>query len=660
MVIKFQLVVIITHTKEKDKDMKRPMVYVFAFVFIGIMFGQYFPQREGIALFGFSTLFLAIIIALYHKLFGCILLPCASMLGFVAMVCALPSPNPNITDFINNNSVVFVEGKVCAVSGGYDNNSHIIVKCRKIFDDNITEDVNFKIHAYTQNTPDVGQNVVLMGKLYAINGKKNISDNDISIYYGARKIRYGMDIVKTTNLELDKDIGYYAFKIKNKLADVYTKILPEEESSLMQAIILGDSSQIDDEIYTNLANAGIVHIVAVSGLHIGIFASLIAFFTKRLNRVISFAITLAVLSFYFVLTGFGISSERALLMMAVLMLGKLLHKDYDIVSSACTTAVIILLISPFYIYDMGFQYSFCTVVGIGLMYDFFRKYNVNNSILQTIGISVAAGLSGKPIGILHSYKISLVDIFANLLITGLITIIFISGLVGGIIGLINITAGKFIVSAAYALLKYILFISKMFAGLKFENIAVGNCSFGGIIFIYILMICVYNIIMRDEKDDGYTLALPVIIASLLCSSIKNKIEINPDVYFLDMGRSESCVLTYENRCYVLNGGSTIYKNNGTKTLLPYLYYKGYNRIDGVFLSDTREMNIGGILQIMDKIKIDRIYIPSSAEHNRYYYELIELAKKYKIEIVYLNDDNYDEIDENTMFNYITGEQNETN
>jgi beta-lactamase superfamily II metal-dependent hydrolase len=200
----------------------------------------------------------------------------------------------------------------------------------------------------------------------------------------------------------------------------------------------------------------------------------------------------------------------------------------------------------------------------------------------------------------------------------------------------------------------------MFANLKFENIAVGNCSFGGIIFIYILMICVYNIFMRDEKDDGYTLALPVIIATLLCSSMKNKIEMQPEVYFLDMGHSESCVLTYENKCYVLNGGSTLYKNNGTKTLLPYLYYKGYNRIDGVFLSDTREMNIGGIIQIMDKIKIDKIYIPNSAEHNRYYYKLTELAKKYKSEIVYLNDNNFDEIDENTMFNYITGEQNETN
>jgi tRNA G18 (ribose-2'-O)-methylase SpoU len=72
------------------------------------------------------------------------------------------------------------------------------------------------------------------------------------------------------------------------------------------------------------------------------------------------------------------------------------------------------------------------------------------------------------------------------------------------------------------------------------------------------------------------------------------------------------------------------------------------------------MNIGGIIQIMDKIKIDKIYIPNSAEHNRYYYKLTELTKKYKTQIVYLNDNNFDEIDENTMLNYITGEQNETN
>jgi competence protein ComEC len=331
-------------------------------------------------------------------------------------------------------------------------------------------------------------------------------------------------------------------------------------------------------------------------------------------------------------------------MTTVLLTGNLLHRDYDIISSACVAAIIILCISPYSIYGIGFQYSFCTVVGIGFATEFIRKQKIKNTALSALIVSLAASIFGKPIGILHNYRITFTDILANLVITGIVSVIFTLGLIGGILGIFSVSLGRFAVSNAYLLLKYTLFVGNLFANLPFSYISVGGFSFGSIIFIYISMICVYNIV--TEKNYRYGASLTLITLSLLTLNTKNIKNTKKSEVLT--GNKYCEVITSPSDCFVINCGDNRYQNSGRRTLLPYLRYNSVNHINGVFLTDDKFKNIDGLTDILGKIHIDKIYISEAVKENYEYKNLAKLAEKYKAEVIPVCENEVIECDDVTL------------
>lgn len=609
--------------------MKRPMFYILIFFVIGILFGQYFPFREGIALFLTVIVFVGVAVATIHRVYGAILLPVASLCGFAVACMANPVENEALKQWISANDIVFVQGVVYDRGVEKDGQRKIVVDCTEIFDDNKSVDMNCRIYFYTEENLEVGQEVVVMGSVFNIKPKMNVSDFDMINYCRARKILYGADPIKITSIGLNKGFLYYADRIKTKFMQVYDKIFPVKEAGLMKAIMLGEKDSIDEEIYDSFRMAGVAHIVAVSGLHIGIFAVIVLFLTKRLPKIVSTAVTIFVIALYCIFTGCSASAVRALIMISIMLAGRLLSRDYDVVSAACLAAVILLFYSPYYIYDLGFKYSFCSVTAIGFAGDIIQKYKIKNKGIRAVIIAMAAGLAGKPISMLYSYTINVFDIISNLLVTGLMTVVFASGFVGGLVGLVSTHAGRVAAFPAYILLRYFQLVCDAVDRLPLANLATSGISAGTAIFIYILMFFVYNILM--DGINSYAAALIFCLSLTRASSKENIFKMD----FLYVGQGDCCVMETDEGFCIFDGGDNRFQNYGQYNLLPYLRYKGVNCVDKVFISHTDSDHIGGIIEIADDIKIKDLYFSAYVNKNKDYYTLCGKAEKYGTKIHFL-------------------------
>lgn len=143
----------------------------------------------------------------------------------------------------------------------------------------------------------------------------------------------------------------------------------EDELAVMNALLLGQRQEISKELSDNYSKAGAIHILAVSGLHVGIILLILSFLLKPLERVnkgklIKLVLVILFLWFFAVLAGMSASVTRAVTMFSAIALGKFFNKRNAVEHSLIFSMFIILLWKPLFLFDVGFQLSYTAVFGI--------------------------------------------------------------------------------------------------------------------------------------------------------------------------------------------------------------------------------------------------------------------------------------------------------
>ena len=241
--------------------------------------------------------------------------------------------------------------------------------------------------------------------------------------------------------ELTADYRFSLFgEIYTALERTLTGNLDRETASVCLALITGNTDGISAATLTAFRNGGVAHVFAVSGLHVGvIFAGLTAIFKKlRVNRIASAVIRVSVLVFYAGVCGFSASSVRAVVMCAVAVLSTCFMRKNDSLNSLALSAILLLLINPFSLYDVGFALSYGAVLGILLL-----SRNLQRLLFFLPSFArkpVAAGLAvqfGTIPTMLTAFKtVSVAGLFLNVVILPFAALIYIMVLVGTILGAI--------------------------------------------------------------------------------------------------------------------------------------------------------------------------------------------------------------------------------
>ncbi len=262
------------------------------------------------------------------------------------------------------------------------------------------------------------------------------------------------------------------------------------------------SGAIPGQIREMFAEIGIVHILAISGLHVWIMCGIFLIIFKLLNipKRISYGITFILIILYALVTGLGAPVVRAGLMINLFLLGYIIRRRTDIFIALSAACLLILFWSPYYLFDAGFQLSFITVSGIVLMTPRFEQFLKSKLILpvnpaansflivaKLFLVSLAAWLTSFPLVAYHFGYISWIGAFSNLIAIPLVTLILASGFILLIsIGLVPFLSYLF-AAAVNFLLFLLLKISEIMSSWPFIYSTVPKFNLNIIALYYIVL-----------------------------------------------------------------------------------------------------------------------------------------------------------------------------
>ncbi len=248
-------------------------------------------------------------------------------------------------------------------------------------------------------------------------------------------------------------LRYLTYRVRSKLSDILFRNLKSTRAGVLSAMVLGERGRIPSQLRRLFIQTGTMHILAISGLHVGIIAFMldILFRFIGLNRGIRYSIIIFLLLFYCFLVGIRPSVVRAAIMADILLIGSLLKREIRISNSIALSGMIILMVNPRQLFDVGFQLSFISVISIiylspiinrllnALMITHRRVPRVFTNILHfginALSISVGAWL-GTSFLIAYYFRIvSPVGILTNIVVIPYLSLVIASGFSLLVIGL---------------------------------------------------------------------------------------------------------------------------------------------------------------------------------------------------------------------------------
>ena len=242
---------------------------------------------------------------------------------------------------------------------------------------------------------------------------------------------YDQMYVNKENWNLISRNNYSIFNISNRCRNYFLDLfkragMKDQEFAVATALTLGYKDEISNEIKHAYSSAGAMHVLAVSGLHVGIiymiFNSFLSIFLRyRKTNVIKTIIILLLLWSYALITGLSPSVLRATTMLSFIIIGRASNRDSNIYNSLAASAFFLLIIDPYLIMQVGFQLSYIAVVGILFFQPrLYNKIKFKNKILDYIwiitAVSLAAQLVTFPLGLLYFHQFPTYFMISNLLV----------------------------------------------------------------------------------------------------------------------------------------------------------------------------------------------------------------------------------------------------
>jgi len=283
------------------------------------------------------------------------------------------------------------------------------------------------------------------------------------------------------------------FRIKNRFERAISQSMPEPNSSFVGGILLGSRQSISSDLKNDFNKTSTTHILAISGYNIAIvsavFLSLLIVFVRR---KIAFWVSVIGIIIFTILTGASASVVRAAIMGILLSFANGYGRLYDQKISISLAALIMILLNPFVLtFDIGFQFSFLSVLGIAYMYPVLRgklgKIKGPETIKETLFMTLSAQIFVLPLAVYYFHNFSLVSLPVNILILPFVPLAMMLGFTAGIFSIIWPLLGKIVGLLAWALTSYQIWVVRYFASLRYSNLSV-DLGLWAIVFVYAIII----------------------------------------------------------------------------------------------------------------------------------------------------------------------------
>jgi competence protein ComEC len=269
----------------------------------------------------------------------------------------------------------------------------------------------------------------------------------------------------------------YPAAVRQNLAQLINSSFPDDTAGFALALLIGDASGIDYETDIAFKVSGISHIIAVSGFHVTVLFALVYVILGK-NRILSAILGLPLLFFFAAVAGFSASVTRACLMHSLMIIGLLIDKEYDPLTSLGFAALCMLALNPWTVANVSFQLSVLCMVGILTISDPIKKWILDRlplsrcnkkmkkwagALAASIAMCIGATVFVTPLCAYYFGMVSLVGVLTNLLTLWVISIVFYGIIAVCLISIAWIPLGTFLATIISLPIRYVLAVSKILA-----------------------------------------------------------------------------------------------------------------------------------------------------------------------------------------------------
>jgi competence protein ComEC len=509
----------------------------------------------------------------------CILLFCCLLIGIFSYVAASEHGKRHESQ---TGKVVQIKGEVLSVSQTGERATFILA----------TESYGKVLLNAYQKDPDfkktVGRQLSAVGLLELPQTAGNPGGFDyrlylksIGVYAVMQADTEALAFSKTAVNRLSNGIAVFRADFESRLSEA----LGEEQTGLAAAMMFGDKSGLADEDYETYQRNGTAHILSVSGLHVGFLYGILVFLMGGKRKPVPNGIILTLLLLYGMLSGFCPAVDRALLMIGLHMLSKVLCRAYDLLSAAGLSAMAILLQNPLSLFQSGFQLSFFAVVLMGWIFPLIHKALPKGHFLGILLPIPALQLAMAP---LTAYLFNTFSFGAFLANFG---VVFFSGLLipAGLLAMLSLTlpAAVFQLTATFLdlCLRCVTWCNEAtYAGGRTCLDVVSPpvwilLAFYGFSFFLLSETGVILMIRKRRRAVAVALATVLLVAAFVGWRTEDGFH-KADAVFVDVGQGDCLhIRTPSGKNILIDGGGKESFDVGKRILKPYLLKNGVRKVD---------------------------------------------------------------------------------
>ena len=456
-----------------------------------------------------------------------------------------------------------------------------------------------------------GDVITVRGEAEKPSERRNPGCFDYSVYLetiGIRTIVTAAEVVKDEN-EGAPSLAGMLYDLREDFIDRLEARAGVETAAMTAGVLFGQTDDIDEDTLEEFRMNGTAHILSVSGLHIGIIYGVISWLWRWKKGRLYFALTIAFFVCYMIMASFSAPVVRAVIMVGLHLLARLLRKRYDLESAVYLAALILLAYNPLTLFNTGFQMSFMAMISLALVMPVVRRFY--SGVLLS-GLSVQLGL--LPYTAYMFNYVSLGSVAVN------IPIIFISGLLVPLglasMGVLYVSEALFGVMAEL-LGGLCVMMTELNSVTTVEGVTVFTVTSPDIrlLLMYYLLIFVFAaeegrlLIIRHKRACGVAVAAVAAMMSLAFGSAADSGFDKANAVFVDVGQGDCVhIKTEDGKNYMIDGGGSMNYSVGEKTLKPYLLKNGVRRLDGIFVTHLHADHYKGAAELCREGMAERLFL----------------------------------------------------
>ncbi|NDJ52200.1 MAG: DUF4131 domain-containing protein [Chloroflexi bacterium] len=562
---------------------------------------------------------------------------CGAVFALAALRLSLANPAFDETDVATYNDADFVtlRGWIVDAPDIRDNHTNLRVQAESI-------EVNFEPHevnglvlvqAPHNDAYRYGDQVEVRGQINTPPEFEGFSYRDYLARQGVYSLLQFTQVEILEGRRRGSPLRALMLDLRTAANHAIIRLLPDPQASLLAGILLGIESGISPEVREAFNAVGATHVIAISGSNMAILGGLILLITRRfLPERVAIGLTIGGLFAYASFVGGDAAVMRAAIMTAVGLFATQVGQRAWGLTSLAFTGMIMTLLNPFTLWDVGFQLSFLATLGLILFVDPLQMLMENGlsvllsaerakqimaALSDALVVTIAAQITTTPIIAYHFERFSLLSLPVNLLIIPVQTPLMIIGGIGVILALVIWPLGQIITWGSWLFLSWTWWMVDLFAQLPFASLEVLNPQPNLVWGLYIGMFGLATVANQSEKQRvrftnwlGRALSTKLVAAAgLIVAAILGAVALSlPDgrmhVTFIDMGAGTSTLIeTPSGRHILIDAG-----NSGRRLSTALGSELGFweRRIDLVILTQQTENHIAGLPPVLNRYDVDAV------------------------------------------------------